>query len=168
MVALEVLVEDAGCVAHLGCVRPGVLMLTRIATIAAASGLAAGLLPLVQASKIVRTRNAAGISLVYLAGGVLNSTVWTTYSFCVRNLTLIVPNVVTLATMSALLAIAIACRFGERAAGRKRSAGVPSELPMRKPRSSPTGARSVAIDEADTLVLARLDRDADTLVLARP
>lgn len=147
-------VEDAGCVPHLRRIRP-ILMLTRIATIAAVSGLAAGLLPLLQAGKILREQSAAGISLAYLVGGVTNSAIWTTYSFSVRNLALILPNMVTLTTMVALLSVTLAYRR------RETSRFSPHRLKVTRPALSSSGvstadAGSFRPGDADTLILAPL------------
>ena len=87
-----------------------------LAAFAATTGSVAGVLPLLQIARMVRTRSARGVSLGFLAGGVANSTAWSAYGVALRNPTVIVSSSLSLVTGSAMLAVAASYRRRERLA----------------------------------------------------
>lgn len=68
------------------------------------------LLPCFQIGKMIRERDASGISLPMVAGGLFTTVVWTTYGFAQRKLELIGPNLVALAVGVTYLATVLALR----------------------------------------------------------
>jgi hypothetical protein len=69
------------------------------------------LLPCFQIGKMIRARDASGISLPMVAGGLLTSMVWTTYSFAQGKLELIGPNLVALAVGITYLSTVVTLRI---------------------------------------------------------
>ena len=72
-------------------------MLPFVATVATVSALLAGALPAIQISKLWRNRSADGISTVWVIGALANSIVWNVYALLLGNMTLILPNALSLA-----------------------------------------------------------------------
>jgi hypothetical protein len=90
-------------------------MLTLIAATATFSGLIAGLLPAIQIAKMLRTRCSKGISLPYLAGGVVNNLIWTVYGLALPSLALTLPAALGLLMNAAMLTVAVRYRPGTAA-----------------------------------------------------
>jgi uncharacterized protein with PQ loop repeat len=85
-------------------------MLTLIAATATLSGLVAGFLPTIQIRKIVRSRTSHGISIPFVAGGVVNNLVWSVYAFAFPSIALVVPNVLALLMNGTMLVVAVRYR----------------------------------------------------------
>ena len=125
--------------------RPGAeypgAMLNAVPAVATLSGLVTGFLPVVQIARMLRGRTAAGVSLVYVLGGLLNAMVFGLYGIALANPVMILANTVWVVTGSAMFGVAAFYRRSERAA-RPRPA-------VRRAREKP----EPVAPEADTLIL---------------
>ena len=72
-------------------------MLTIIAPITVVVGALGALLPAIQIRKMIRERNAHGISVLFVIGGVVTQVVWTLYGIAMEKWALIAPDLVALA-----------------------------------------------------------------------
>lgn len=100
-------------------------MLTFVATVATVSALVAGALPAIQIAKLWRNRSAEGISTVWVVGALTNSVVWNVYALLLGNLTLILPNALSLAMNVAMTVVVFAVRHPRVATGAKRAIAHP-------------------------------------------
>lgn len=100
-------------------------MLPFVATVATVSALLAGALPAIQISKLWRNRSADGISTVWVIGALANSIVWNVYALLLGNMTLILPNALSLAMNVAMTAVVFAVRHPKVAAGARSALAHP-------------------------------------------
>ena len=100
-------------------------MLTFVATVAMASALVAGALPAIQIAKLWRNRSAEGISTVWVIGALTNSVVWNVYALLLGNMTLILPNALSLAMNIAMTVVVFAVRHPKVATGAKQAIAHP-------------------------------------------
>jgi hypothetical protein len=100
-------------------------MLPFVATVATVSALLAGALPAIQISKLWRNRSADGISTVWVIGALANSIVWNVYALLLGNLTLILPNALSLAMNVAMTSVVFAVRHPRVAAGARNAIAHP-------------------------------------------
>jgi sugar efflux transporter for intercellular exchange len=91
-------------------------MLALLAPVAMVSALAAGSLPAIQIVRLWCARSSAGISIVWVLGGLANSVVWTAYALSLGSLPLILPNVLGLAMNLAMTTVVFAVRHPRLAA----------------------------------------------------
>ncbi|HEX7084107.1 MAG TPA: SemiSWEET family transporter [Gaiellaceae bacterium] len=96
-------------------------MLSFVAAIATVSALASGSLPAIQIAKLWHDRNSDGISLVWVVGALTNSIVWNVYGLLLGNLTLILPNALSLLMNVTMTGVVFAVRH-PRFTGNARNA----------------------------------------------
>jgi hypothetical protein len=142
-------------------------MLPFVATVAMVSALIAGALPAIQIAKLWRNRSAEGISTVWVMGALANSVVWNVYSLLLGNMTLIVPNALSLAMNVAMTAVVLAVRRPGAAAGARHAVAHPvahfARAVVEDPRLAAQFAALVEEHEserfaaADTLILRPAD-----------
>ena len=85
-------------------------MLELLAPVAMTSALAAGSLPAIQIARLWRARSSAGISLVWVLGGLCNTAVWTAYALALGSMPLLLPNVLGLLMSLAMTTVVFAVR----------------------------------------------------------
>jgi uncharacterized protein with PQ loop repeat len=85
-------------------------MLTFLAPVTLTVGALGATLPCLQIAKMIRERNAHGISLPFVAGGLGVTVIWTLYAFALGKTALIVPNLVALTVAVVHLAAVIVLR----------------------------------------------------------
>jgi hypothetical protein len=100
-------------------------MLTFVATVATVSALVAGALPAIQIAKLWRNRSAEGISTVWVIGALTNSVVWNVYALLLGNMTLILPNALSLAMNISMTVVVFAVRHPKLATGAKQAIAHP-------------------------------------------
>jgi hypothetical protein len=142
-------------------------MLPFVATVAMVSALIAGALPAIQIAKLWRNRSAEGISTVWVMGALANSIVWNVYSLLLGNMTLIVPNALSLTMNVAMTAVVLAVRRPGAAAGARHAVAHPvahfARAVVEDPRLAAQFAALVEEHEserfaaADTLILRPAD-----------
>lgn len=138
-------------------------MLPFVATVATVSALLAGALPAIQISKLWRNRSAEGISTVWVIGALANSVVWNVYALLLGNMTLILPNALSLAMNTAMTAVVFAVRHPRVATGARCTLAHPVAHVAKAVADDPELAAEFAalVEEHE---LERLSA-ADTLVL---
>jgi len=134
-------------------------MLQLLAPVATVSALAAGSLPSIQIARLWRARSSAGISLVWVLGGLGNSVVWTAYALALGSLPLLLPNVLGLLMNIAMTSVIFAVRHPRLAAAAGSPIAHVAKAVVDDPALAAELAALVEGFEADRLSAA------DTLVL---
>jgi uncharacterized protein with PQ loop repeat len=110
-----------------------VLSVALLSVVATASGTISGLLPLLQIARMIRARSAAGVSLGFLAGGVVNGTAWGAYGIALRNPAVVFSNSLWVLTGSAMFAVAAAYRRAASAGEPGAAIAVTAALGVQQP-----------------------------------
>jgi uncharacterized protein with PQ loop repeat len=138
-------------------------MLTFVATVATVSALVAGALPAIQIAKLWRNRSAEGISTVWVIGALTNSVVWNVYALLLGNMTLILPNALSLAMNVSMTVVVFAVRHPKLATGAKQALAHPiahfAKAVVEDPELAAEFAALVEVHESERFAAA------DTLIL---
>lgn len=138
-------------------------MLTFVATVATVSALVAGALPAIQIAKLWRNRSADGISTVWVIGALTNSVVWNVYALLLGNMTLILPNALSLAMNISMTIVVFAVRHPRVAAGARQAIVHPvahfAKAVVDDPKLAAEFAALVEVHESERFAAA------DTLIL---
>jgi uncharacterized protein with PQ loop repeat len=134
-------------------------MLGALAIAATVSGLAAGCLPTFQVLKMWRQRSAAGLSLPWLAGALVNSAIWNAYGLVLGNTALILPNALNLLMNVSLTTTALVLGRSRAAVGVAPPVASVAKAVVDDPQLAAEFAALVDAHKADQLA------EADTLIL---
>ena len=93
------------------------MVVTGLATAAAAWGVLMGVSPVLQIRRMLRQRSSRDVSIGYFAVLVVGFVLWLGYGIAAHNLALIVPNGIALLIGASTIAVAV--QLGHRTAGRR-------------------------------------------------